>query len=287
MTKQLLHLFILLTLLSLIFINQVNGYARVIAVTVYAASPLKVGEETTVQVFIRTGNNRVEYVHNVTALLILPENANLTAGTNPYYIGEMGPGPAETWIREWKVAFKKPGIYTLTVNVTCIDTQYMPRWLANSTTIKVYDQPKAQFNYKPEEIYVNQTVTFNATESYAQGPEVEITNYEWNFGDGTNIALNNPITSHKFEKPGKYNVSLKITDSLGQTATAVKNLTVNLFGDLNSDGEVNIQDLSIIARAFETTPGSPNWNYKADINHDKVIDIRDLTLVAREYGRKA
>ncbi|WP_160037813.1 collagenase [Paenibacillus albilobatus] len=50
-----------------------------------------------------------------------------------------------------------------------------------------------------------------------------ITNYEWNFGDGTTSSLPNP--THVYKKMGTYNISLKVTDSNGvteeQTTTAV------------------------------------------------------------------
>ncbi len=56
-------------------------------------------------------------------------------------------------------------------------------------------------------------------------------------------------------------------------------------GDLNSDGIVNIFDLRIVARAFGTVPGDPNWDSRADVNRDNRINIYDLVLICRNYGR--
>lgn len=56
--------------------------------------------------------------------------------------------------------------------------------------------------------------------------------------------------------------------------------------DLNSDGVVNIVDLSMVAKAFGSSFGQPRWNQAADLNKDGVIDIRDISLVARDFGKR-
>ena len=46
---------------------------------------------------------------------------------------------------------------------------------------------------------------------------VKITNWNWDFGDGTSSVLKNP--QHQYLKPGKYSITLTIKDSLGCTET--------------------------------------------------------------------
>jgi parallel beta-helix repeat protein len=58
-----------------------------------------------------------------------------------------------------------------------------------------------------------------------------------------------------------------------------------ILGDLNSDGIVNIFDLRIVARAFGSLPGEPNWDPRADLNCDNEVDIYDLVLISKNYGR--
>jgi PKD repeat protein len=124
---------------------------------------------------------------------------NLTS-SNPLFIGEMGPGSADA-LSNWTIVFQQLGTYALIVNASCIDTQYISRWMTNSTTVEVYDYPHAEFNYTPStEVYVNQTVTLNATKSHAQGPGGEIVSYKWNFGDGINITTNSPIANHTYNR---------------------------------------------------------------------------------------
>jgi len=62
---------------------------------------------------------------------------------------------------------------------------------------------------------------------------------------------------------------------------------VSLPTDLNGDGEVDIQDITIVGIAFDSEPGDLNWNSVADIDKSGWVDIIDLTLVALDYGKSA
>jgi hypothetical protein len=57
-----------------------------------------------------------------------------------------------------------------------------------------------------------------------------------------------------------------------------------LIGDLNGDGKVDIMDIAIVAKAYGSIPGDPNWNPVADINGDGKVDIMDIAIVAKHYG---
>lgn len=59
---------------------------------------------------------------------------------------------------------------------------------------------------------------------------------------------------------------------------------VNLPGDVDGDGAVDIQDLAMISQAYATQEGDPGYNPELDLNHDGYIDIRDLSIVGRNYG---
>jgi len=57
-----------------------------------------------------------------------------------------------------------------------------------------------------------------------------------------------------------------------------------MVGDLNSDGRVSITDIVIIALAFGSEPGDPNWNPNADINNDGKVTITDVVIAALHFG---
>jgi hypothetical protein len=63
------------------------------------------------------------------------------------------------------------------------------------------------------------------------------------------------------------------------------NLTQRPLGDINEDHVVDIIDISIVAKAFSSELGHPNWDAIADVNNDEVIDILDISMVAVEFGK--
>jgi hypothetical protein len=56
-------------------------------------------------------------------------------------------------------------------------------------------------------------------------------------------------------------------------------------GDINNDGNIDIHDAILLAAAFRSKPGDPNWNSKADLNHDGAIDIYDAIIMAVNFGK--
>ena len=59
-----------------------------------------------------------------------------------------------------------------------------------------------------------------------------------------------------------------------------------LPGDVNADGVVDTVDLSLVAAAFNSTPGVFNWNPDADLNGDGIVDIFDLVEVGRNLIKR-
>jgi hypothetical protein len=266
-------------------LNQTYGYSRVLSIVVSAVPSVKVEQETMVRVDIYTGNNRVEHVTDVQALLVLPETAGLISGNNPVFIGSMGPGPADASCN-WTIAFAQPGICNISVNVSCVDTQLMPRWLMNSTTVEVYDFPHVEFSHDGN-TYSNESITFVADKSCSQAPGGQIISYEWDFGDGTDNATSESIVRHAFQKVGNYTVSLNVTDSKGLSSVGAADISIFLLGDINSDGQIDILDISLVAYSFGSHPGNEKWSEQADLNSDDAVDILDISLIATRYGTVA
>jgi uncharacterized repeat protein (TIGR01451 family) len=60
---------------------------------------------------------------------------------------------------------------------------------------------------------------------------------------------------------------------------------VTIPGDINGDRTVNWEDLGILGLAYNSSPGSSNWNPNADINGDGVVNWVDLGILGLNYGK--
>jgi hypothetical protein len=56
-------------------------------------------------------------------------------------------------------------------------------------------------------------------------------------------------------------------------------------GDLNGDFNVTLADLVILAQAYGSVPGDPNWNPNADIDGNGTVGLSDLVIMAQHYGQ--
>lgn len=55
--------------------------------------------------------------------------------------------------------------------------------------------------------------------------------------------------------------------------------------DVNHNQKIDISDISLVARAFGSTVGSPRYDPNLDFNSDSIINIIDLTTVAINFGK--
>ena len=62
-------------------------------------------------------------------------------------------------------------------------------------------------------------------------------------------------------------------------------VVVTIPGDINGDFKVSLSDLSLLAKAYGTTPASPKWNPNADINGDGKVSLSDLSIMAKHYNQ--
>ena len=86
-------------------------------------------------------------------------------------------------------------------------------------------------------------------------------------------------------KIGTYNVYAAASYE-GIKATAYTSFKLEtLSTDIDGNGVVNIVDISLVARAWGSTSGSPRWDPRCDIDGNGVVNIIDIALVAKDYGK--
>lgn len=84
--------------------------------------------------------------------------------------------------------------------------------------------PYASFGFSPAQPIVNETIVFDARNSYDF--DGQIVNYLWNFGDGIVVNETNPMTNHPYTFPKSYNVSLIVVDNEGLSNTTERTINV-------------------------------------------------------------
>ena len=92
-------------------------------------------------------------------------------------------------------------------------------------------EPRAALTATPTEIQQGEEVTFDARASDAI--EGVITEYSWDFGDGTEATTITGFTSHQFLKSGQFNVRLTVTNDQGGTDSTTVLVRVNGAPQIN------------------------------------------------------
>lgn len=85
-------------------------------------------------------------------------------------------------------------------------------------------------------------------------------------------------------EPRKYNLSGICLHAGAMTPDPVT-ITVIYSSDLNKDLKVDIQDITIVAVAYNTRSGDEKWNAAADLDKNGTVNILDVAMVARDYGK--
>jgi len=57
-----------------------------------------------------------------------------------------------------------------------------------------------------------------------------------------------------------------------------------LFADLDSDGDVDVADIMLVASRWRMTSDDPEWESRYDLNGDGIITVVDIMLVAAHWG---
>lgn len=115
--------------------------------------------------------------------------------------------------------FAEPGRYT--VEAVALDTSLIP---SNATVTMTVTDETAPTAVAGNDTTVNesQEVVFDAG---ASADNVGIISFSWNFGDGSS-NVTGEVSTHKFDTPGSYTVTLTIRDAAGHGASDTLVVTV-------------------------------------------------------------
>jgi PKD repeat protein len=107
--------------------------------------------------------------------------------------------------------------------------------------------PTAEFVFKDggsevEKVRANSNITLDASDS--RGPDGEIKEYKWDFGDGIERTENESSTEYSWSAGGYYNVTLVVVDENDETGEITKILQVvpEDYSDEGQDGTLVIQN---------------------------------------------
>ncbi|MCW3986207.1 MAG: PKD domain-containing protein, partial [Candidatus Bathyarchaeota archaeon] len=139
-------------------------------------------------------------------------------GTTVSYFWDFGDGTNATGVTV-DHSYADDGNYTVTLTITDDDGATSS---TSSTKIVLNTPPIAVFTESTETGYTNETITFNASQSY--DPDGSIVSYFWDFGDGTNVT--GTVVVHSYMDDGNYTVTLTVTDNDGASTPTSATKTI-------------------------------------------------------------
>lgn len=117
--------------------------------------------------------------------------------------------------------FRDINSYPVTLTVT--DVAGLKGSRSKTVTVATSGAPVASYVFSPAAPGIGEEIVFNGSGSTAVAPRV-IVSYDWQFGtDRTGSGM---IVTKRYDTPGTYIVSLKVTDDAGNTHTATQSVQV-------------------------------------------------------------
>ena len=58
----------------------------------------------------------------------------------------------------------------------------------------------------------------------------------------------------------------------------------HLLGDIDDDGDTDLQDLAFLLASFGTNSGDPAFNPAADIDLNGTVTLQDLAFLLSDFG---
>ncbi|UCG70243.1 MAG: PKD domain-containing protein, partial [Thermoplasmata archaeon] len=182
--------------------------------------------------------------------------------------------------------YNEPGTYIVTLRTS--DAQ--GNWALDTMTITVLDatSPTIHFTYE-ETIDEDVEYEFNASQST---DNVGIVTYEFSFGDGTEVSGSKAVIAHTYDEPGIYTVTVKVTDSEGNSKSESYLVTVrDTTAPLNPSGltvslvkEGGALNLSWMPNSEEDLSHYELWFSGDGVNFEKLENLSSETTSYTHLG---
>ncbi len=130
--------------------------------------------------------------------------------------------------------------------------------------------PRATLTAFPVEIQQGEEVTFDARNSDAI--EGIITEYRWDFGDGTEITTIAGFTSHKYVNSGQFNAKVTVSNDQGGVDSATVMISVNGAPELNLSIPTDVRSGDIVlldaSNSIDPEGGKMAFSWDLDLLQD-------------------
>jgi serine protease AprX len=186
------------------------------------------------------------------------------------------------------------GIITITFNMENVRVPFffdeLPSEVHDVSVIEaVPSKTVASGNVTIDVTVTNQgdyTETFNVT-AYAN--TTTLGTIQTTLTSGSNATLTFIWDTASFPK-GNYTLSAIAPLLPNETKNADNPPTTNwvvvtITGDIDGDFKVGLTDLHLLAAAYGSKPGDPNWNPNADIDNSGTVNLPDLFALSQNYGQ--
>jgi len=203
------------------------------------------------------------------------------------------------------------GLYDITASVIIVNATSLQEIIPDnetqnnnvSKTVNMRIFPEAMFTYSPKSSgfpwhpIVDETVTFNASWSYAPGATQGAIKYSWDFGDGmVKKDQNSPVVQHVYTSNGTFTVTLNVTEG-GLTSNTTQDVTISPFHNLAitnivfspnfvTSGKplsinVTIQNIGYFTETFNVTTYYYEGSFSCKMHEECMHDTQaNITLMA-------
>jgi len=270
---------------------------RDVAVLSVDASPTTVneGQNVTITVVVKNNGQQKEDFELYT---FYDDTATGTSQT----VSNLAVGANRTLTIIWNTTSVSPGTYTIKADASLPADVNQTDNVKIDGTVTVIVRDVAVLTVTPANttIYVKMNVKITVVVKNEGGPYAEnftltlyynttiiATQEVTNLAPGTNTTIIIYWNTAGVAL-GKYQIKAVASTVSGEIDTAdntkIYGMVTVKVADANGDSIVDVFDLALFGKAWQSTSGQPNYNVAVDFNNDGVVNVADFALLGLNWG---